>query len=263
MTSQNKLESFLTASPGRLQLILLPLLVLALSLGMTYVLWQDAQSNSIKELKAEFGYRQLEAAERVRQRMLDYDQMLRGLRGLFRASKSVGRDEFHEYYAALNLAERYKGIQAVAFVQLVPDADKSAHIAKIQSEGFPAYTIWPQGQRAYSTPVVYIEPSNTSNLRAVGFDISSESLRHAAMAGARDSNSTHITGKLSLVQGGEPGASPGLLMLLPIYQNGVAHDTIAKRRATLVGWVDAVLRTEELMEGVLGTDDEIDIEIRR
>ena len=241
---------------------MLPLLVMALALGMTYVLWRDAQSNSIKELNTEFRYRELEATERVRQRMLDYDQMLRGLRGLFRASNSVDRYEFHEYYAALNLAQRYKGIQALSFVQLVADADKNAHIANIQSEGIPTYTIWPHAPRAYSTPVVYIEPSNTTNLRALGFDISSESLRHEAMALARDNNSVHITGKISLVQGRNHDTSPALLMLLPIYQNGVAHDTVAKRRAALVGWVDAVLRTEELMEGVLGTDDpEIDIEI--
>ena len=169
MILHKKFESFLNTPPSRMQLIILPLLVLALALGMTYVLWRDAQSNSMKELKAEFGYRQLEAVERVRQRMLDYDQMLRGMRGLFRASNAVDRQEFREYYAALNLAQRYKGVQAVAFVQFVPDAKKNAHIAKIQSEGFPTYSIRPQAQRAYYTPVIFIEPANTKQYARPGF----------------------------------------------------------------------------------------------
>ncbi len=241
---------------------MLPLLVMALALGMTYVLWQDAQSNSMKELNTEFRYRELEATERVRQRMLDYDQMLRGLRGLFSASNSVDRQEFHEYYDALNLAQRYKGVQAVAFVQFVTDAEKNVHIAKIHSEGFPAYTIWPQAQSAYYAPIVYIEPSNPSNLLTLGFDLSSESSRHSAMLGARDSNSTHISGKLNLVQAAQSTPTPGLVMLLPIYRNGVARATIAQRQSALLGWVETILRIEELMAGVLGIDDdELDIEI--
>lgn len=262
MAARDKFEAFLFSSPGRLHRIIFPSIVLGLTLSLTYVLWEDARSNSLKELKAEFVYRQLEASERVRQRMLDYDQMLRGLRGLFKASNSVDRHEFHEYYAALNIPESYKGIQALAFIKNIPDSQKIQHIADIQKEGFPEYRIWPVAQRKNYTPVLFIEPFDDMNKRAFGFDISSDFDRRVAMEYARDTDSTYITKKISLVQRGEKPHSAGLLMLLPIYQNGIAHDTVDGRRASLIGWVDAVLRMEQLMEGVLGMDDpEVDIEI--
>lgn len=262
MTSQASSVSFVSVIPSRFHLLLLPLLVLSLSLGMTYTLWHDEKNNALNKLESEFGYRSHEAIERVRQRVLDYDQMLRGLRGLFSASKTVERNEFHEYCAALNLAERYKGIQGLAFVQWLPDTHKNQHIDTVRAEGFPEYRVWPEGARDHYSPVVYIEPFSGSNLRAFGFDISSELVRRTAMERARDTDSVNITGKLALVQGSIQGASAGVIMMLPIYQNGLPHTTLDQRRSRLIGWVDAVLRTEELMAGVLGTEDnEIDIEI--
>lgn len=248
--------------PGRARRFILPLVVLVLSLGLTYVLCEDARKNALKELQASFIFRQLEAAEKVNQRMLDYDQMLRGLRGLFRASESVNREEFREYFKALNIFERYKGIQALGFVEHVPGDEKNQHVARIQQEGFPNYQIWPETPRPSYAPVVYIEPFDTANRRAFGFDISSEAARHTALEAARDSNSTIITRKISLVQHDIHNESAALIIMLPIYKNGAPHDTVENRRASLVGWVDAVLRIEPLMDGVLGIDDPvIDIEI--
>lgn len=262
MTARDRFEVFLFASPSRLVRFILPLIVLCLSLGLTYVLWDDARKNALKELKTNFVFRQLEAAEKVNQRMLDYDRMLRGLRGLFRASETVNRDEFREYFTALNIFERYKGIQALAFVEHVTDAEKNRHIAEIQKEGFPHYQIWPTTQRQNYAPVVFIEPFDSINQRAFGFDISSEAVRRAAMDAARDTNSTLITGKVNLVQHGDKSKSTALIIMLPIYKNGAPHDTVENRRTALVGWVDAVLRIEPLMTGVLGTNDPgVDIEI--
>ena len=262
MITQDRFEAFLFTSPGRLVRFILPLTVLCLSLGLTYVLWNDAQKNALKELKTSFIYRQLEAAEKVNQRMLDYDQMLRGLRGLYRASETVNRDEFREYFAALNIFERYKGVQALAFIKHVPDAEKYRHIAEIQQEGFPNYQIWPITQRQNYAPIVFIEPLDPINQRALGFDIATEKVRRAALDAARDTNSAFVTGKVDLVQRADKSRSATLIILLPIYKNGLPNDTIENRRVALMGWVEAVLRIEPLMTGVLGMNDPgIDIEI--
>ncbi len=262
MTSHPKFEFFHFVNPGRARLLLLPLLVLLLSLAMTYTLWQDAKQSALQELKSEFVYRALDAAERVRQRMLDYDQMLRGLRGLFSASKTVERNEFEAYCATLHISERYRGIQALAFVRSVPAVHKNQHVADVRSEGFSEYAIRPEGTRERYTPVVYIEPFSGVNLRAFGFDVASEPVWRAVLDRARDTNTVNITGKVDLVQDSGNRASSSFLMLLPIYQNGTPHSTLEQRRTQIVGWVEAVLHTEALMAGVLGTaDQEIDIEI--
>jgi diguanylate cyclase (GGDEF)-like protein/PAS domain S-box-containing protein len=229
---------------------------------MTYAVWEDARSNALRELETELKHRTFDAVERVRQRMFNYDQLLQGLRGLFAASVSVERGEFRDYCTILNLAERFRGVQGLAYLRLIPEALKDPHIAAMRSEGFPEYTIRPEGKRAQYTPVVYIEPFSERNARAFGYDISTEPVRRTAMEQARDTNKGVITGKLELIQDTGRRPTSGFLMLLPVYQNGLLHNTLEERRAHIVGWVDAVLHTEELMAGVVGKhDQDIDIEI--
>lgn len=257
-----KVDPLSAANTNRLQLVLVPLLVLSLSLAITYALWRDASRNAVKELKTAFDYRSMEAVERVRQRMMDYDQMLQGLRGLFSASIHVDRTEFEEYCTALNLAKRFRGVQALSYLQWISDSEKAKHIAAIRQEGFPEYAVHPAGRRQFYAPAVYIEPFSGRNLRAFGYDVYSEPVRGRALEQARDTNRAVITGKLELVQDSEAGRRPGFLMVLPIYQNNLPRQTVSQRRAHLMGWVSAVFRAEELMIGVLGsTDPEIDIEI--
>lgn len=261
-TLQTKPLSSRLSVSGSPQVLLLPLLVLVLSLGLTYLLWRDAQSSALRTLKTEFGFHTLEVAERIRQRMLDHDQVLHSARALFTASVRVERNEFREYYGGLNLAMRYPGIQALAFISLVPDARKSDHITAMHREGFPEYTIQPQGQREIYTPVVYIEPFRGLNPRAFGFDLYSEPVRRSAMERARDTNSAVITGRLELIQDKDRQAQAGFLMLLPLYQRGAPHATLAERRSNLIGWVSTVFRAETLMTGILGKGaDELDVEI--
>src|SRR3989339_1955907 len=59
----------------------LPLLVLAVSLTITYFLWQDARQNAMRDLQAHFDSRVHEAAIHVEQRMAAYKQVLRGVKG--------------------------------------------------------------------------------------------------------------------------------------------------------------------------------------
>lgn len=89
----------------------LPFLVLAVSLIVAYQLWQDARQNAMQALQADFDSRAHEAETHVEQRMAVYEQALRGAKGLFAASVSVGRDEFHAYANALRLEENYPGVQ--------------------------------------------------------------------------------------------------------------------------------------------------------
>ena len=262
MTPQSKPVPFRWSQGWSPHVLWVPLLVLVMALGMTYVLWMDAQNNALKALGTELKFHQLEVAERLRQRMLDYDQVLYSVRGLFIASKSVERDEFRDFYAGLNIKERFPLIVGLGYIQRVPDSLKSLHIAANRNEGFPNYTLHPDGKRELYTPVVYLEPSSGLNLRAIGYDTYSEPIRRAAMARARDANRAVITERLVLVQDVGQKAQFGFLMLLPVYQNGMPLNTLAERRSYIIGWVVASFRAEALMGGILGKSSaDLDIEI--
>ena len=234
---------------------LLPWLVLAASLTVTQQLWSNAQREAARELQTDFDFRVTDVSARVKQRMEIYEQVLLGAQGLFAASKSVERDEFRAFVSALHVDENLPGIQGVGFALLVPQAEQDRHIAAMRREGYPAYTIKPGGKRDITTPIIYIEPFDGRNLRVFGYDMYSDPVRRAAMEQARDTARIAISGKVRLLQEDEQHAQAGFVMVLPVYKNGKPHDT-------LVGWVYAPFRMDDLMAGIFGVRAaDLDIEI--
>jgi diguanylate cyclase (GGDEF)-like protein len=237
-------------------------LVLILSLLVTCNVWRGASQAAAESLQTTFDFLAHESNERIRERLAVYEQVLSAGVGLFSASDDVSRTEFARFYAALRLGERYPGIHGVGFSMLIKPADRERHVQAVRAEGFPNYDIVPPGDRPVYTSVVYLEPFAGTNLRAFGFDMFSEPVRRAAMTQARDSARAALTGKVTLVQEGNGASQPGFLMYLPVYRNGVPHDTIEARRASLIGWVYAPFRMADFMSGLeRSQSSSLDIEI--
>lgn len=240
---------------------MLPLLVLAVSLAATHIVWKNQYQETLQELQTEFDSHVRETVRHVEDRMKVYEMMLRGIKALFDASESVGRNNFHAYINRLHLDENYTGIQAVGFALIVPRAQKDKHIAAMHKEGFPAYTIHSDGEQDDYAPTVYIEPFSGSNKSALGYDMFAEQVRRVAMERARDSNQIVNTGKI-LLRETNGHLRAGFITFAPVYTTGVAHDTVAERRANIVGWIYSVSRMEPLMDNILGeASNTIDIEI--
>lgn len=233
-----------------------PWLILIASLAITYHLWKIERDANLQRLQRDFEFRVRESTERVEQRLLSYEQILRGARGLFAASVSVERDEFRTYIATQHIDERHPGVQGIGFSLIVPAAQKDSHIAAIRKETFrediPEYRIWPEGQRSIYTSIVYLEPFSGRNLRAFGYDMYAEKVRRAAMEQARDTGKASISGKVTLVQETGKDVQAGFLMYLPIYRNGTLNNSVDERRADIVGWAYAVFRMNDLMNGIMG-----------
>jgi diguanylate cyclase (GGDEF)-like protein len=233
-------------------LLSLPWILLAFGLVLTYVL-QDAPRRAARQaLRDEFEFRVSEIVGNIHRRLQNYEQVLEGGAGLFAASEGVSRKEFSEYVHALKLEGKYPGIQGVGFARVVLPQDRSRHIAEVRAGGLPGYDIRPAGVREFYTSIVYLEPANWRNQRAIGYDMYSEPVRRAAMELARDEEVTRISGKVRLVQETEQDVQAGFLMYLPIYRPQSLHGTPQERHASLTGWVYAPFRMNDLMAGILG-----------
>jgi diguanylate cyclase (GGDEF)-like protein/PAS domain S-box-containing protein len=241
---------------------LLPWLVLAASLTVTYQLWKNAHEVETQEWKSDFDYRVGEVVTRVEQRMHSYEQVLHGAHGLFTAFHDVKREQFRTYVETLGLDKHYPGIQGLSFVAVIPAAQKERHIAAVRKEGFPEYAISPAGERPVYTSTLYLEPFSGRNLRAFGFDPFSEPVRRAAMERARDFGKSAISGKIRLQQETDSNVQAGFVLYMPIYRSKMVPATVEERRATLIGWVSAPFRMDDLMLGILGDrTPNLDIEI--
>lgn len=181
-------------------------------------------------------------------RMKDYEQVLLGAAGLFASSEEVERHEWRVYVDALRLHLTLPGIQGVGYAQMIEAKDKARHEAKIRSEGFPSYAISPPGERDLYSSIIYLEPFTGRNLRAFGFDMYSEPVRHRAMQRAADTQDPAWSDKVVLVQeDGNAKPQPGFLVYVPIYAKNKPLRTVEERRAALVGYVYSPFRAEDMM----------------
>lgn len=241
-------------------------LVLTLCLSLTYGAWRTASDASAQQVRTDFDSRVRELISHINHRMRAYSEVLYGVQGLYASSQEVTRTEFHAYLAAQDIARHLPGVLGIGYVPLLPGASGMQHEKLVRAQGLPAYQIHPAGARPWHAPITYLEPDNPANRSALGYDLWHEPVRRAALEEARDSGQVAMTGKLHLVQDGavrDSGAgSYGFLLVMPVYDNALAHDSVEARRAALRAWVFAPFRMADLMAGVGGEASRLlDLEI--
>jgi diguanylate cyclase (GGDEF)-like protein/PAS domain S-box-containing protein len=195
-------------------------------------------------------------AEEVRMHLLatlaSHEQVLLGAAAFFDSSASVTRDEWKRYTHRIQLSEHFKSVQGIGYSQWIPRKQLASHIASVRREGFPDYEVWPKQDHESYTAIVYLEPFTGRNLRAFGYNMYSEPTRRAAMDRARDTDAAALSGKVKLVQETSEDVQAGTLMYLPLYRQGMPHETEAQRRAALYGWIYSPFRMKDMIENALG-----------
>jgi len=226
-------------------------LTLLITLTLTALAWHLVNKGVEATAQADFINYVDRTHDAVQQRMLAYEQVLRGGIALFNASDNVTRQDWHAYVGSLKIDKNFPGIQGIGFSRRIPASELERHIQEIRAEGFPEFTVKPAGQRDEYTSIVYLEPFDARNQRAFGFDMFSEPTRHAAMVQARDTGSPATSGKVILKQETSTDVQSGFLMYLPLYSKGAALDSVAQREKALIGYVYSPFRMKDLMRGIL------------
>ncbi len=172
--------------------------------------------------------------------------LLRGAAGFFAASDAVTPEEFRIYVERLGLEQHDPGVQGLGFSQRIPASQKDDYIERQRASGQPSFRIWPEDPRAEYHAIIYLEPQDTRNLAALGYDMFTESTRRAAMERAWRSGEPALSGKVTLKQEIDARKQAGFLLYVPVYQGRVVPTTEAERLATLTGFVYSPFRTEDL-----------------
>ena len=82
----------------------------------------------------EFSYESERTAAAIQQRFDTYQEVLRGLQGLFVSSQDVSRAEFRAYAELLRLAERYRSVEEFWFARHVSAAERPVYEARVRRE---------------------------------------------------------------------------------------------------------------------------------
>ena len=127
-----------------------------------------------------------------------------------------------------------------------------AYLESVRADGFPDFTVRPDGARELYSSITFLEPFDARNRQAFGYDMYSQVTRRTAMDRARDTDDVAISGKVTPVQEITTDVQAGFLIYLPFYGEGAAPKSISDRQALIKGFVYSPFRMGDLMNGVLG-----------
>jgi signal transduction histidine kinase len=228
-----------------------PFIVLAGTLLAAVAVSQYVRSTASTKDRLRFQTAVQDTVDAVDRRLETYIAMLRATAALFAASEGVTSDEFRAFVEHLELGERYPGVQAIGFSVQVQPAEVDALVARIRKEGVQDFRIWPEGTRRLYHTIVYIEPLNRRGRAMLGYDMSTEPARRAAMERARDTGRPAATGRVELVLEVAERRHEGFLVYVPVYRHGLPAASVEERRRALVGFVYGAFRADSLLTGVL------------
>ncbi|MGQ0530253.1 MAG: sensor histidine kinase [Panacagrimonas sp.] len=190
--------------------------------------------------------------------------ILSTLRSFYTASERVTRTEF-ELFVTTGLMREPMAVQAVGWAPKIAAAEVQAFEQSQRSHGVPEYRVhdrdaagkWlaPQARDTYF-PLAYIVPYR-GNETALGYDVTSETVRRDAIERALRSRQAAATARIRLVQDAEHDS--GTIIYLPIYadQNVAPGDTTA-----LLGIASAVIRLDRLGQATLASIVDIGLRVR-
>ena len=154
----------------------------------------------------------------IDENMEAYEQVLRGGVSLFHALGNVTRKQWSVYVSGLKLPETYPGIQGAGYAAVIDLTQIPAIERRVHDEGWTAFRVQPTVRRELNTTILYLEPLDWRNERALGFDMYSERVRREAMQRAWKTGRPATTGGVTLLQETSEDVQRGVLLYLPVFE---------------------------------------------
>lgn len=229
----------------------IPWVALGISIAVTTIVWLTIIDLDNQTQKLEFEATTEKISIQIHDQLKTHEQVLMGFEGLFSASILVESMEFTNFFEIQKIKERFPNNQGVGYIEHVNGAtERNELVNRFHDEGMD-YTIHPEGNRPEYYPVVFLEPQDFRNKRAIGYDVYSEEIRRQAIDHAIKTGDTTLTGSLVLVQETENNIQKGFLILLPVYE--YSNDNNASEK--FQGLVYSVFRMDDFIMGTL--DEEL------
>jgi diguanylate cyclase (GGDEF)-like protein len=184
----------------------------------------------------------------------EYLGKLAALRALFESSPQTTRGEFAVF--ARRLLQTESAIQNLSWVPRVRRDERAAYERAAARDGLAGFHITSDGEdgRLVSSPerdeyypIFYATVPSTS--RIYGLDLRTEPLTLERLERARDGDQLAVSTREALYSA--EGSQHGFIFSLPVYAQGLPHDTVEDRRRNLVGFVHGAFLTGKMIESIL------------
>jgi PAS domain S-box-containing protein len=238
------------------------LLILFIGISISLFLGYRTYTNNLEKEQIQFNSITKSIIQQIKNRMATYREILYSGVGFFEASDDVTREEWNIFVNKLHIKEFFPGIQGLGYSLVLRENELEKNIKDTRAQGFPSYTIYPEGKRDLYTSIIYIEPFDHRNQRAFGYDMFSEKYRRYAMSRAIETGLPALSNKVRLVQENGKDVKSGFLLYTPLYKKTFPIETKKQRYDAIQGFVYAVFRTKDFINGAVGDSLEmIDIKM--
>lgn len=175
-------------------------------------------------------------------------QMVCSSAAFFRASNNVSKDDWKIYIDAHNLEKRFPSVEVVGYAPVLPPHKRDAYQDEMRLEGFEYFHIFPPLQTDPLVPIIYIEPFNAINAKAIGFNIASEPTRKATMEKALERGLGTLSPKVEFMLDTKSEDRIGFIVYAPVFKKDAIIDSNAQKRENIVGYIFAAIRAKSLFE---------------
>lgn len=230
--------------------------------GATLYIYFEVKTRVDRRNQELFDLRSETAVRVIEKRLQDYIQILKGGQGLFNVTDTVTQQQWHQYVSAQQVNLNYPGILGIGYAAMLNPEEIVLFEQEVQRKAFSDFTIWPEGKRPQYSSIIYLEPLNFRNRKAIGYDMYSEPTRQMAMQRAIDSGLPSLSSNVTLVQEGTEDVQQGFLIYLPVYSTKNIPSSIEERNKQIQGFVYSPFRANDLILSTIGSRfAEFDIEI--
>ncbi|MDB5840062.1 MAG: hypothetical protein JWQ23_2014 [Herminiimonas sp.] len=237
------------------------LLTLVIGLGLTALLFASARRLESERYNAEFQQNAKLRTAAVASGLRDAVEQLMVLNQLFSTVGVISHEQFRVF--ATPLVKRYPEIQALSFRRRIMQRDRRAYEMAMRRT-YPDFTITelvsgrkrPAATRDSYDVVEYIAPM-AGNEAVLGLDMAVMAGQTQARLRSRATGRMVATDLVSLAQ--YAGWHTGVVVLAPVYRQGVALDTVAARHRAVIGETAAIFQIDHLINTLLDASGFLDI----
>ena len=217
-------------------------------------------------VRMEFDQRVENLTQKLQSDLDSYLDVLRSVQNFFASSPSVSQNSFHSFVAR-DIAD-HPGIQSLSWNARVPKAKVPAFIEMARHDGLTNFQLAERDAQLRLIPAAsrdeyivtrYVEPV-FGNEKALGFNIASDPIRREAFEWSRDKGEARATKETKLIY--EKETVPAVGVYMPIYTNGLSHDTVEERQRRLEGYVASVFRIGDVIAQSLSGVNQEGLQLR-
>ncbi|KOR33151.1 hypothetical protein TI05_02755 [Achromatium sp. WMS3] len=235
----------------------MPWIVFALCLIIALIFWEFSHYKELEQAGKNFTIEVNKHIAKIKQRMAVYEHTIETVVGFIDASEYVTSKKWKTFLDDTHLQEYLPGILGIGCSNIIAKENLEQHILTMRKHQ-PDYAVHLSDKRDLHSSVIYLEPQNKHNQALIGSDMLQQPVYQAAIMRALDTGKPTLSEAVKLFQNTEDikiskDINTTNILYIPVYQqHTTSQDAIVKNRQTIIGFVFAILKIQDAMQGILG-----------